>query len=140
MSDEDVSDFPQSIFRTTEVANAGKTIAADNVLLGIQVPDDVRQAFLIANNWRDAHAYRTWKCQSTRARTESTPTAQVMVDSWLFLGIPPDRDAYPLARLGPAPVRRNVAWIGGYAPRGSLFKFGGRIRLTVVRRRPPFRP
>lgn len=39
-----------------EVAKAGKLVAHNNVD-GNQVPDEIRAAFLIANNWRNAHAY-----------------------------------------------------------------------------------
>lgn len=57
LGEEDVSDFPHSKYSRTEIEKAGRTVAADNVLSGNQIPGAVRQAFLVANNWRDAHAF-----------------------------------------------------------------------------------
>lgn len=57
VSDEDVSDFPHSKYSRTEIEKAGRTVAGDNVLSDNQIPAAVRQAFLVANNWRDAHAF-----------------------------------------------------------------------------------
>lgn len=57
LSAEDVSDFPHSKYSRTAIAKAGGVIASDNVFPSSEVPDDIRQAFLIANNWRNAHAF-----------------------------------------------------------------------------------
>ncbi len=53
---EDVRDYPHSKYAPDQIAKAGKLVAL-NVVYGNEVPDDVRDAFLIANNWRNAHAY-----------------------------------------------------------------------------------
>ncbi len=51
------NDFPHSRYSRTQVADAGRLIANNTVSSGEKVPDQIRNAFLIANNWRDAHAY-----------------------------------------------------------------------------------
>jgi hypothetical protein len=56
LSQEDVSDYPRSQHSPEQVAKAGEVIASDLAISSDQVPADVRDAFLIANNWRDAHA------------------------------------------------------------------------------------
>ena len=57
LSLEDVGDFPHSQYSSSQIARAGKLIASDLEIANDQVPLDVRDAFLVANNWRDAHAY-----------------------------------------------------------------------------------
>lgn len=54
--DLSLSDYPHSKYSPDEVAKAGKLVAL-NVIVDNQVPDDVRTAFLVANNWRNAHAF-----------------------------------------------------------------------------------
>ncbi len=57
LSQEDVSAYPRSEHSPEQVAAAGERIASELAITGGQVPDDVRDAFLVANNWRDAHAF-----------------------------------------------------------------------------------
>jgi Region found in RelA / SpoT proteins len=57
LNQEDVTDYPRSQYSPEQVARAGAVIASDLAISSGQVPADVRDAFLIANNWRDAHAY-----------------------------------------------------------------------------------
>ena len=52
-----MSDYPHSEYSPEEISNAGSLIATNSVLAGQEVPKQIRNAFLIANNWRDAHAY-----------------------------------------------------------------------------------
>lgn len=49
--------YPHAEYSPEQVSNAGKLIAANLVPAGREVPTQIRSAFLIANNWRDAHAY-----------------------------------------------------------------------------------
>jgi hypothetical protein len=51
-----VSDHPHLKYSPTAIANAGKVISGDIPVSGDQVPIQVREAFLVANNWRDAQA------------------------------------------------------------------------------------
>ena len=52
-----MSDHPHLKYSPTAIANAGKVISGDIPVSGDQVPIQVREAFLVANNWRDAHAH-----------------------------------------------------------------------------------
>ena len=52
----DVTDFPFLQFSKKDVVRAGKTIAG-NLLWNEQAEAEIRHAFLVANNWRDAHSY-----------------------------------------------------------------------------------
>ncbi|MGE0152224.1 MAG: hypothetical protein AB7R90_06360 [Reyranellaceae bacterium] len=51
-----MSDFPLSRYSKNDIERAGQTIAADIKFSG-PIPPNIHDAFLIANNWRDAHAY-----------------------------------------------------------------------------------
>jgi hypothetical protein len=51
-----VADFPQFQFSKREVKRSGELIAGALVWNDRTAPE-IRQAFLVANNWRDAHAY-----------------------------------------------------------------------------------
>ena len=53
----DMKQFPKSTHTREEVANAGKIIAARIPVSGTKVPPEIEKAFLVANSWRDAHAY-----------------------------------------------------------------------------------
>lgn len=52
----DVADYPRSSYSIREVRRAGEAIAGDLVWTDESAPA-IREAFRIANNWRDAHAY-----------------------------------------------------------------------------------
>jgi len=54
---EVVNDHPHLKYSTEEIASAGKVLAGDLSAFGDEVPSHIRDAFLVANNWRDAHAY-----------------------------------------------------------------------------------
>jgi Region found in RelA / SpoT proteins len=51
-----VSDFHFLDFSNKEVARAGRTISGD-LIWNRETEADIRHAFLVANNWRDSHAY-----------------------------------------------------------------------------------
>lgn len=54
--DIDMSDFPRSAYSVRDVRRAGEVIA-DSLLWNEDSAPRIREAFHIANNWRDAHAY-----------------------------------------------------------------------------------
>lgn len=51
-----MSEYPLSEYSHNDVERAGKIISGTMTFLG-EIPEELRNAFLIANNWRDAHAY-----------------------------------------------------------------------------------
>lgn len=52
----DVADFPRLEFSNREVMRAGEAIAGDLTWTDESAPE-IKRAFQVANNWRDAHAY-----------------------------------------------------------------------------------
>src|SRR5271156_5942195 len=52
-----MSDFPFLEFSDDDVAQAGRMIARDDLVWSEGTESEIRHAFLVANNWRDAHAY-----------------------------------------------------------------------------------
>ena len=57
LSTKSTNDYPHARYSSEEIASAGKVISGDIAVFGDQVPTHVRDAFLVANNWRDSHAY-----------------------------------------------------------------------------------
>jgi len=51
-----MNDYPLSKYSKNDIERAGQTISA-NIKFSGAIPREVQDAFLIANNWRDAHAY-----------------------------------------------------------------------------------
>lgn len=51
-----MADYPRAEYAIDEVSRAGQIIAGD-LPWNAQTAHDIREAFRIANNWRDAHAY-----------------------------------------------------------------------------------
>jgi ppGpp synthetase/RelA/SpoT-type nucleotidyltranferase len=52
----DVADFPRLEFSNRDVKRAGEVIAGDLAWTDESAPE-IKRAFQVANNWRDAHAY-----------------------------------------------------------------------------------
>lgn len=52
-----MTDFPISNYTNNDIERAGKIIADGNLRFKGEIPPEIQKAFLIANNWRDAHAY-----------------------------------------------------------------------------------
>lgn len=57
LSLEDVSDYPRLQHSHPEIAKAGKVIASKFVVSGNKIQAHIEEAFLVANKWRDAHAF-----------------------------------------------------------------------------------
>ncbi len=56
LSLEDVREYPHSDYSHNDIERAGKTIATAT-FFSTEVPSEIKEAFVVANNWRDAHAY-----------------------------------------------------------------------------------
>ncbi len=54
---DDMTSYPFSDHSHNDIERVGKIIAAENLLFKGAIPADIRDAFLIANDWRDAHAF-----------------------------------------------------------------------------------
>jgi Region found in RelA / SpoT proteins len=65
--DFDMADFPRFDFSNKDVRRAGEVISGGLIWTEETAPE-IRQAFRIANNWRDAHAY---PMKSVRAQINS---------------------------------------------------------------------
>lgn len=54
---DNLASYPRLHYSLDQVASAGAVIASDITFIGNEVPDPVKQAFRVANNWREAHAF-----------------------------------------------------------------------------------
>lgn len=52
-----MEDYPSFNYKHNDVERAGSIIAADNIVFNDEIPAEIRDAFLIANNWREAHMF-----------------------------------------------------------------------------------
>lgn len=53
----EMADYPVLSYTHNDIERVGKIIARDDLIFGDQIPPDIQNAFLIANNWRDSHAF-----------------------------------------------------------------------------------